>query len=437
MRKRTVLLVALVVSALLAGVLGVAVADDERRKKARVDRAIEALEHELAETSQEMRAAGIALRRAEAKLPGAKARVAEVRGRLAAAQARDRALGERLEVAKAEVARARREIAATQAEVDATQSVIGRIARSSYQQGGYGEIAVVLDAESPDDFAARLVMIKDALRSQGGALAQLAEDRADLAAKKATLDAKKAQIAAMKREQERLVLAIQELERQAVAAQQAVEKLIAERALALAAIEREKAREERRQRAMEAESRRLQRVLAERARQARIAAAREAARRRAAGRSNGGGGGGGGGGFTPSGNALSYPVNAGVTSSYGMRKHPVTGVYKLHDGTDFGAGCGTPVHAAASGTVVWASLLVGYGNQLAIDHGAIRGSGVSTSYSHLSRFAKSSGSHVSRGEVIGYSGGGAGMYGAGFSTGCHLHFMVYRNGGTTNPMGWL
>jgi len=120
-----------------------------------------------------------------------------------------------------------------------------------------------------------------------------------------------------------------------------------------------------------------------------------------------------------------------------MRVHPVTGVYKLHDGTDFGVGCGTPVHAAASGTVIQAANVAGYGNQLVIDHGIMRGVGLATSYNHLMSFSAGPGSHVSPGEVIGYSGGGAGMYGAGYSTGCHLHFMVYVNGATTDPMGWL
>ncbi len=134
---------------------------------------------------------------------------------------------------------------------------------------------------------------------------------------------------------------------------------------------------------------------------------------------------------------LSWPASGGITSPYGMRVHPVTGVYKLHDGTDFGTGCGAAVRAAASGRVIQATLVGGYGNQLVIDHGVMRGAGVATSYSHLMRFTAHSGEHVSRGELIGYSGGGAGMYGAGYSTGCHLHFMVYVNGGVTNPMGWL
>ena len=134
-------------------------------------------------------------------------------------------------------------------------------------------------------------------------------------------------------------------------------------------------------------------ILAARARAARLAAARA----RAAGRSS----------YSAGGGVLSYPVNAGITSPYGMRTNPVTGIYKLHDGTDFGVGCGTPVHAAASGTVIQTALTVGYGNQLVIDHGVMRGVGVATSYNHLMSFSVGSGAHVNRGEVIGYSGGGA------------------------------
>jgi murein DD-endopeptidase MepM/ murein hydrolase activator NlpD len=227
----------------------------------------------------------------------------------------------------------------------------------------------------------------------------------------------------MKRQQEALVQRITGLQAQAIDAQHQVESLIAARASAVASIEREKRAEEARAAAMRAESARLGRVLAARARAARLAAARA----RAAGRSS----------YSSGGGALSYPVNAGITSPYGMRTNPVTGIYKLHDGTDFGVGCGTPVHAAASGTVIQTALTIGYGNQLVIDHGVIRGAGVATSYNHLMSFTRGYGAHVSRGDVIGYSGGGEGMYGAGYSTGCHLHFMVYVNGGTVDPMGWL
>jgi murein DD-endopeptidase MepM/ murein hydrolase activator NlpD len=421
MRFRPALTLA-VIAALFVGLLGPAQADDERRRKNRVDAAMKDLRHEMNETSRELRAAANALRRAESKLPGARARVARVHGQLVAAQARDRMLAEQLEVAKAEVARAEKQIEATLEKIAASQVLIGRIARSSYQSGGMGELAVVLQSRSADDFATRLVLVQNAMRSEGHVLGDLAEARADLAAQRATLEAKRRQIAGMKRAQEALVEKIQGLEAEAIEAREAVEALIAERERAVAAVEREKAAEEARYSRMQAESQRLSRILAERARQARLAAARA----RSLGRSTSSGGG-----------ALSWPVSAGVTSSYGMRVHPITGVYKLHDGTDFGVGCGTPVRAAAAGTVIQAANVAGYGNQLVIDHGAMRGAGVATSYNHLMSFNRGVGSRVSRGEVIGYSGGGAGMYGAGYSTGCHLHFMVYVNGGTTDPMGWL
>jgi murein DD-endopeptidase MepM/ murein hydrolase activator NlpD len=114
-----------------------------------------------------------------------------------------------------------------------------------------------------------------------------------------------------------------------------------------------------------------------------------------------------------------------------MRMHPVYHRWTLHDGTDFGAGCGTPIHAAASGTVIAMYYNEGYGNRVIMDNGWYRGAGLGTAYNHLSRYSTHVGQHVQRGDVIGYVGT------TGYSTGCHLHFMVFRNGATVNPMGYL
>jgi murein DD-endopeptidase MepM/ murein hydrolase activator NlpD len=415
MRARSALILA-VIAALTVGLTGPAQASDPRHRKHKIDRAIHKLKGDLDETSAELRRAGRALHRAERKLPKARARVARVHGRLLAAQARDRELGQQLDVAKAEVARAKDQIQATKASIADRRTLIGRIARTSYQDGGMGELAVVLQSQSPDEFATRIVLVQNTLRSEGQILSGLAEDRANLAAQKATLVAKRNQVADMKREQEAVVERIAGLQAEAIKAKQAVEALIAERESAVAAIEREKKAEEARYANMRAESARLGRKLA-------AMAARARARANYAGAGEHG--------------VLSYPAYGPITSPYGMRTNPVTGIYKLHDGTDFGVGCGTPVHAAASGTVIQTALTVGYGNQLVINHGVVHGVGLATSYNHLMRFSVSPGRHVSRGQLIGYSGGGEGMYGAGYSTGCHLHFMVYVNGGTVDPMGWL
>jgi murein DD-endopeptidase MepM/ murein hydrolase activator NlpD len=124
---------------------------------------------------------------------------------------------------------------------------------------------------------------------------------------------------------------------------------------------------------------------------------------------------------------LARPVGGPVTSPFGMRVHPVTGVRKLHDGTDFGVPCGTPVHAAAAGTVTAAGSAGAYGRRITIRHGG----GLETSYAHLSVLSVPVGATVAAGDVIARSGT------TGLSTGCHLHFMVRTHGTLTDPMSLL
>ena len=133
---------------------------------------------------------------------------------------------------------------------------------------------------------------------------------------------------------------------------------------------------------------------------------------------------------TPS-NYLSSPAYGRTTSGFGMRWHPVLQKWMLHDGLDWGIGCGTPVRAAAPGTVIRAGWREsGWGNQVLIDHGIHRGVDLVTSYNHLSSIVKFGGS-VNRGQLIGYSGT------TGYSTGCHLHFGTYEDGTPVNPRKWL
>jgi len=124
---------------------------------------------------------------------------------------------------------------------------------------------------------------------------------------------------------------------------------------------------------------------------------------------------------------LRRPVGGPITSPYGMRVHPVTGVRKLHDGTDFGAACGTVVRAAAAGTVSQVGSSGAYGRRVVLRHGA----GLETSYNHLGSYSVSRGERVATGDSIGRVGS------TGMSTGCHLHLMAWRNGSTVDPMGLL
>ncbi|HWI53323.1 MAG TPA: peptidoglycan DD-metalloendopeptidase family protein [Symbiobacteriaceae bacterium] len=129
----------------------------------------------------------------------------------------------------------------------------------------------------------------------------------------------------------------------------------------------------------------------------------------------------------PSGRKLTWPTVAGITDDFGPRIHPVFGTPHFHDGIDIGVGSGTPVGAAAGGTVTMATWYGGYGKTIRIDHG----NGIVTMYAHLSDYAVSVGDKVSVGEIIGYSGN------TGNSTGAHLHFTVIVDGSPVDPMGWL
>lgn len=129
---------------------------------------------------------------------------------------------------------------------------------------------------------------------------------------------------------------------------------------------------------------------------------------------------------------LGYPGSSTVvTSTYGMRLHPILNIYKLHDGADFSAACGSEVYAAADGRITDAYYNAGYGNRMIIDHGYVEGVSLATSYNHLTSFVVAPGESVARGQLIAYSGT------TGYSTACHMHFMVYVNGGTVDPLAWL
>ena len=118
-----------------------------------------------------------------------------------------------------------------------------------------------------------------------------------------------------------------------------------------------------------------------------------------------------------------------MTSPYGYRVHPISGVTRLHNGVDLAAVTGTPIFASKSGVVTTACIGWGngYGNHVVINHG----DGFSTLYAHQSALNVYEGQIVSQGDVIGYVGS------TGNSTGPHLHFTVFKNGETINPMSCI
>jgi len=120
---------------------------------------------------------------------------------------------------------------------------------------------------------------------------------------------------------------------------------------------------------------------------------------------------------------IGQPVAGHITSTYGMRRHPILGYVRMHAGIDFGAPYGSPIYAVADGVVTFAGRHGGHGNYVRLEHSG----GIGTGYGHMSRIAVRPGMQVHAGQVIGYVGS------TGLSTGPHLHFEAYRGGHTVNP----
>ena len=122
---------------------------------------------------------------------------------------------------------------------------------------------------------------------------------------------------------------------------------------------------------------------------------------------------------------LVAPVPGPISSRFGMRRHPILGIRRMHAGLDFRASYGTPIVAVTDGTVTSAGRAGGCGITVRLRHGG----GLDTRYCHMSRMAVRRGQQVKRGQVIGYVGS------TGLSTGPHLHYEMYRNGRAINPAG--
>ena len=399
-----------------AGVAGPAFADkqdDLERQRRGVNGQLGDAKKSFDESSKKFAGAVSALKKAQSKLDAAEKHLGSTRGELATAEARDAQMQAELVKSEAELDAAIARLAEGKKDLETSERVVQQYTVESLQEGDRGLQAFgdLLRGESPTRFSEKMSLSESVSDAQLATMQRLAASKVILKLHREKVQQLRDQVAAARAAAAANLVRKQKLEAAAEDQAEEVDRLVGERAKArnsAAAIKRE---DEKRLRQLERERASLNARLAALARKD---------------RKSGGKGAGG-----DSGGTLSRPVGGVVTSPYGMRRHPITGVYKLHDGTDFRAGCGTPIRAAAAGTIIEQYYNGGYGNRVILNNGIKRGQSVVTTYNHLSRYAKGRGARVSRGEVIGYVGS------TGYSTGCHLHFMVIANGRTTNPMGWL
>jgi len=374
--------------------------------------------HEHAEESSARVARSVeALKAATASLAGARADLASVREKLYAARDLDTQMQAQLVLAEAGLDQAQAEVVAGQQALAVQQAVVKDLVVSLYQQGDptLTSLSGYLGAATPSDLIRHEEYADNASAKQSGIFDDLTAAEAALRARKDEVKAARDAVAEKRRAAAENLVAMQTLTEQSVAAKQNVIALVADNEVAQ--------REARK--ARKADLRMLEKLKREEKRiKKKIAAAVAAAEAAAAAAGNAG--------FTgDSGGYLDYPVAGRVTSPFGYRIHPIYGYYGLHDGTDFGAGCGSPMRAVADGTVVSAYYSSVYGNRLYVSVGRVNGHSLVAVYNHASSYRVGEGDKVTRGETVGYVGS------TGWSTGCHLHFTILQDGDPVDPMGYL
>jgi murein DD-endopeptidase MepM/ murein hydrolase activator NlpD len=307
-----------------------------------------------------------------------------------AQQARDRAaqaeqnLNEVREILRG----VKEDLAQTEEELAGHRDAMSERLLALYETGQPSYLEVVLNATSFEDFTNRAEFSRVIASKDQELLDMLVETEGRLKQQRATMEVAHAEA--------------QALEEEASSAKAEAEKSESEAEALLEKYRRDRKAAERDFAAMEAAENEIQALI-----------------RRQGSSSSGGGSYSG----TCAGNLL-QPCGGRISSRYGWRIHPILKTRRFHNGVDIAAPSGTSIKAADDGKVIFAGWKNAYGRTVVIDHG----SGWSTMYGHCSRINVSRGQVVSRGQTI------AAVGSTGWSTGPHLHWTVYRNGSTINPL---
>ncbi|XAS66155.1 peptidoglycan DD-metalloendopeptidase family protein [Micrococcaceae bacterium Sec5.7] len=410
-----------------------------KAEAARVQQSLEFVDSKIAKAAGEL-----VLYRGQ--LPGAQQALLEAQGRVASAVKEVEALAARVDLAQQNKAKITQQLDTDRQKIADTKKLIGQIATQAYKSGGVpSNLTLFFGSNNKGSLTDTIDLADQAMRSQNSAMEKLTQQNATNVNSEARLEAVEAEIQDLKSKAE-AALAREKAARDEAAAKKAqVDKLIAdttrinsELQAAKPGIQKQLAAVKASQDAVAADIVERDRKLREawEAEQRRLAAVAAAAAK-AQGQApkpyvpvTG----------PPSAFGLRHPFPSGVpiTSGFGWRSTPPgtidfygQGGY-MHTGIDFGAGCGTPVYAAAAGTVFsagWAN--DGGGNNVKISHGVVQGNSLTTIYYHNTSVAVSPGQQVSQGQLIAYSGT------TGNSTGCHSHFETWLNGEAVDPMRLL
>ena len=286
--------------------------------------------------------------------------------------------------------------------LDARTDLFTERAVAAYKAGPAAYIDGLLSSETFNDLVDRQAYYESALDADSELVAEIEVLRDDTENRRELILEKQHQIAEAKRQLEADRTEIARVRAEQATALAEREAVLDEKESILASIEKKKARFQALENQLDAESNRIEAILAA-------------------------GGSSASGPLPTGGGQFLWPTAGPLTSSYGWRTHPIFGDQRLHTGIDIGAPYGAPVIAADEGTVTYAGVMSGYGNVIVVDHGG----GIATTYNHLSSFSVGSGQSVGRGSPI------AAVGCTGYCTGPHLHFEVRVNGSPVDPMPYL
>lgn len=398
---------------------------DQRKQKER-EAAQQAAERESLDAALEgasatLQQTQIDLLAIQQQIPAARQALDDAQATLSAAIRDQEAIATQLADAEAQEAQLTEQITTTADAITTTRRTMDEYAGQVYMGAtGPSTLEVMLDASSIEQYADDAAMTELALEIQQRSLGQLTTQESDQRNAEVRQSAVREQISQLKAKADAAVAAADTARQAAADRKSELDNLEAQQKVKAAQAEQDKAQILLEIAAADAEAAQVQRELDDIIAQ-QVAA--EEARRKAAGT----------GSMTKTplaGVLFTNPTSINpmyVTSSYGMRMHPILHYVRLHAGIDLRTYCSTPIYAGRAGTVVWAKSRAGFGNQVMVDHGFVNGNSLMSSYNHMSKFSVSAGQSVSQGQLLGYSGN------TGTSAACHLHFEVYVNGATTDP----
>lgn len=394
----------------LAVVCGPAVplahADNLHDKKKKVHQQVAAASNDYDDASAGLVKALNNLSAARASLADAEHRLAVTQGQLTTAQVLDAQMQAKLVQAEAALAQAQQAVRDGRARVKQQRADIGRLAAADFQYGDPGLVGLsaILNSQDPQELTSQMNTVDNLMSRESNALDQLKATQALLRVQQDKVAQAKVQVAEQRRLAAANLVRMQQLQQAAAANQAEVAQQVAARAQAAAVARRLRAADLARLNQLKKQEAAIQRQIIAKAMHDK------------------------GAGFNGDTGGLLYrPVPGVVTSPFGWRRHPIYGYWGLHDGVDFSAPCGEPMHAGAAGRVISEYYSDVWGNRLYLDVGRVNGKSMVLIYNHASAYRVHTGDQVGRGDVVAYAGT------TGWSTGCHLHFTVMLDGQAVDP----